>query len=31
MPVVEIVGPALSTYTRVARMVREEKKIPYGV
>ena len=29
MPVVEIVGPALSTYTRVARMVCEEKKIPY--
>src|SRR5215475_2043049 len=29
MPVVEIVGPAPSTYTRVARMVCEEKKIPY--
>jgi hypothetical protein len=29
MPVVEIVGPAPSTYTRVARMVCEEKQIPY--
>jgi len=29
MPVVELVGPAPSTYTRVARMVCEEKKIPY--
>jgi glutathione S-transferase len=31
MPVVEIVGPAPSTYTRVARMVCEEKQIPYGL
>jgi glutathione S-transferase len=29
MPVVELVGPAPSTYTRVARMVCEEKQIPY--
>ncbi len=29
MPDVEIVGPAPSTYTRVARMVCEEKAIPY--
>ena len=26
---VEIIGPAPSTYTRVARMVCEEKAIPY--
>src|SRR5580700_6322450 len=31
MPVVEIVGPAPSTYTRVARMVCEEKAIPYDL
>jgi glutathione S-transferase len=29
MPKVEILGPAPSTYTRVARMVCEEKSIPY--
>jgi glutathione S-transferase len=29
MPKVEIVGPAPSTYTRAARMVCEEKSIPY--
>src|SRR5215813_8727895 len=29
MPVVEILGLASSTYTRVARMVCEEKQIPY--
>jgi glutathione S-transferase len=29
MPDVEIIGPAPSTYTRVARMVCEEKAIPY--
>ena len=29
MPEVEIIGPAPSTYTRVARMVCEEKAIPY--
>ena len=29
MPKVEIVGPAPSTYTRTARMVCEEKSIPY--
>ena len=29
MPKVEILGPAPSTYTRVARMVCEEKAIPY--
>jgi glutathione S-transferase len=29
MPTVELIGPAPSTYTRVARMVCEEKAIPY--
>ena len=29
MPNVEIIGPAASTYTRAARMVCEEKSIPY--
>jgi len=29
MPVVEILGLASSTYTRVARMVCEEKQVPY--
>jgi len=29
MPNVEIIGPAQSTYTRVVRMVCEEKAIPY--
>ncbi len=29
MPKVELIGPAPSTYTRVARMVCEEKTIPY--
>jgi glutathione S-transferase len=29
MPTVELIGPAPSTYTRVARMVCEEKTIPY--
>ena len=29
MPKVEIIGPAPSTYTRAARMVCEEKAIPY--
>lgn len=29
MPKVELIGPAPSTYTRVARMVCEEKAIPY--
>jgi glutathione S-transferase len=29
MPKIEIVGPAPSTYTRAARMVCEEKSIPY--
>jgi glutathione S-transferase len=29
MPQVELIGPAPSTYTRVARMVCEEKNIPY--
>jgi glutathione S-transferase len=29
MPAIELIGPAPSTYTRVARMVCEEKAIPY--
>jgi glutathione S-transferase len=29
VPTVELIGPAPSTYTRVARMVCEEKAIPY--
>jgi len=31
MPDVEIIGPAPSTYTRTARMVCEEKAIPYAL
>lgn len=31
MPEVEIIGPAPSTYTRTARMVCEEKAIPYAL
>jgi glutathione S-transferase len=31
MAIVEILGPAPSTYTRVARMVCEEKAIPYDL